>query len=181
MSNKLPKVPLTEWLTKREAATLLGLSEKSVDRMAERGEIQKATRKQNGKPPAVVFHPADIGRVKTERHQTPAPFIMPNGTAELQTLASSQQPAAAAELVRALTAIADRLAGPAEVKEPLWLTLAEASEASGLPPSYLRKHFLDTGRAVKTGRGWRIRRAELQDVGHVRQTSDTVREGRATR
>jgi hypothetical protein len=160
---------IDSWPTKKAAAEYLGLAEKTLDRMAERGEIQKGLRRQPGRPPVVVFHPDDIERAKQERE--PEPFVLPtngtNGTGrELQPLSQQQQTTAAA-LVQVLTAIADRIAEPPaqQLKEPFFLTMRQAREVSGLPPSYLREHFVESGRAVKTGRGWRIRRADLEQLG----------------
>jgi hypothetical protein len=163
------------WLTKQEAAASLGLAEKTLDRMAESGKIQKGKRKRAGLPAIAVFHPDDVARIKAERGQEqPEPFLLPaDGTArELQPAAQQQTTTA---LVQALTAIAERVTAPAELKEPFFLTLKQAREVSGLPTSYLRQHFIAVGRAVKTGRGWRIRRADLEQFGrdgHMSNVSD---------
>ncbi len=160
MSNKPTEItplpnhePYDSWYTKQEAAAMLQIAEKTLDRMAGRGEIQKATRKRTGLPPQAIFHPGDIDRLKAAG-DSPAPFVT------IGTDVPAHHPTSAA-LIQVLTAIADRIAAPME-REPHFLTLKQAREVSGLPISYLRQHFVDAGRAIKTGGGWRISRAHLE-------------------
>jgi hypothetical protein len=160
------------WMTKQEAAAYLGLAEKTLDRMAESGKIQKAKRKRAGMPALAVFHPGDLANIKAARdeEQTP-PFVLPaNGTGRELQPATQQQTATA--LVQALTAITERITAPAELKEPFFLTLKQARAVSGLPSSYLRQHFIAAGRAVKTGAGWRIRRTDLEQLGRDGHVAD---------
>ena len=66
-----------DWLTKQEAARILQVAEKTIDRLAERGELQKATRKRPGLPPVAVFHPDDVGRARRLREVPAQPFMLP--------------------------------------------------------------------------------------------------------
>jgi hypothetical protein len=162
---KAVKPDLTAWMTKQQAAGFLSVAERTIDRLASNGQIQKAMRKRPGKPALCVFYPEDLQRIKDARDQAPLPFIMPQPA---QQAISAPQTA----LVQALTAIAERVAAtvptPAlvtEIKEPFFLSLKQAREVSGLPLSALREYFIKPGRALRTGAGWRIRRADLEQFG----------------
>lgn len=167
---KLPRGSFDSWLTKDEVAGALGVVQKTVDRLAIKGELQKAVRQRPRLPPIVVFSPADVERIKSEREQ---PFVMPNGrsgTSSTAVQSASQNSTNA--LVKALTAIADRVAAPpSELKEPFFLSLKQARATSGLPISYLREQLVNTGHAIKTGGGWRISRVQLE---HLARTQDRV-------
>jgi hypothetical protein len=107
--------------------------------------------------------PGDIEKLRAA-HQ-PSAFVLPaNG--ELVLTAGAQTSVA---LVRALTAIAERVA---ELKEPHFLTLKQARAVSGLPASFLHAHFVRTGRAVKTGAGWRIPQAHLDEFARNLDKTD---------
>ena len=162
---------LDAWLTKAEVSAILGVAEKTVDRMSARKEIQKSIRYRRGLSPVVVFHPEDVNRIKEERGQPLESFIVPATSTRSQQL----QPAQTA-LVDLLTALTDRLAEP----EPFdFVTLKQARSVSGLPGKYLHQHFVKSGGALKIGGRWHIPRAKLiafcrhlSDMSNVGHTSD---------
>jgi hypothetical protein len=81
------------WMTKQEAAAYLGLAEKTLDRIAEGGKVQKGKRKRPGLRSIAVFHPDDLARIKAEREQEqPSIFVLPaNGTGhEIQPTTQQQ-------------------------------------------------------------------------------------------
>ena len=181
MSKKPAEPPkLEDWLTKQQAAQLLAVAEKTIDRMADRKEIQKATRKRPGLPPQVVFHPGDLERVKTSREQPPGAFIMPRGTpdgqeSDMSNLAESFLAAIQAATRPALPAGSDHaektVRKPAvAIESKLFLTLGEAVAYTGLPRKHLRA-LIDSGKLEehvvgKPGKGEvrRIRRADLEKL-----------------
>ncbi len=64
------------------------------------------------------------------------------------------------------------------IERRLFLTLAEAAEYSGLPVAFLRR-LMATGKlkALKTGSGWRVSRAELEKTaGGVTETPISLTE-----
>ena len=60
---------LDDWFTKSQAASVLRVSEKTIERLATKGEIRRATRKRPGVRPSPVYCPEDLDRVKNA--QTP--------------------------------------------------------------------------------------------------------------
>lgn len=155
-----------DWLTKQEAAAVLGMAEKSLDRMATRGEIQKTMRKRVGLAPQAVFHPGDIERAKAERERQP--FVMPatgNGTAGPTGVpALSSSGGAAVSLPAVLQTLAEAIRPDGvRLAEKIHLTITEASAYAGLPKAHLRRLIADKKLpALKTGAGWRIRRRDLE-------------------
>ena len=55
---------LDDWFTKSQAAAVLQVSEKTIERLATKGEIRRATRKRSGVRPSPVYCPEDLDRVK---------------------------------------------------------------------------------------------------------------------
>jgi hypothetical protein len=138
-----------EWIDGREAARLLGLSERHVNRRAAAGYIRKRTlpRKPNEKGSTVVYSYDDVmglkdGNPTLHEVEKPAPPAK-RATAEAMLTAAPQAETlrGLAEYLSVLTANVTALNAPpvsSDTGKP-WLTLAEASEFSGLPVAYLRK------------------------------------------
>src|SRR5512146_198105 len=140
------------WLTKQEAAHVLQVAEKTIDRMADRSELQKATRKRPGLPPVVVFHPDDVERARRERNKPLPAFLVPSvgqvvdvsretpvGPAPNMTVQPMSDPSkvpavqSPSDMAEFLGAFARR-SGPV----PLWLNEEEAVRYSGLGIGHLR-------------------------------------------
>lgn len=156
----MSKTPDTStWLTKSEAAHALGVAEKTVERLSKRGQIQQAVRKRLGQASIVVFKPEDIERVKAEQDtaETPGAFLMPAEKPQ-------QQIAAAASMVDMLRAAVQKPVG-VSLTDKVYLTIKEAVMLSGLPVGYLKAKMKDGSLpALKTGAGWRIKRADLMEL-----------------
>jgi hypothetical protein len=136
-----------DWLTKSEAAAVLGTSEKTVQTLAKGGKIQEKWRINEGtNKRARVYHPGDVDRERKARNAG-KPFVMPEepvavgkalevlqGAGKLEMLekllAASNQ-AHAAVIEKMLTRLPAPAPGPKEW--PMFLTLAQAVEYSGLP------------------------------------------------
>jgi hypothetical protein len=150
---------LEDWLTKQQAAQFLGVAEKTVDRMAAKGELQKSERKQPGRAPIVVFHPDDVGKAKAARQHAPEPFVMQTNTA-VQPMSDPDVP------VRPLL---DRLSNVLELaahqsvplRDKVYLTMAEAHTYSGLSRDVIRQAVRD-GKVKRLGRVYR--RADLEQL-----------------
>jgi hypothetical protein len=167
------------WLTKDEAAALLGVHPRQVERREAGGQIRKkALPREPGQTTArVVYSRADLLAVKAG---TPNDYRRAGSVpgANALTVAGSYDAGAAvgpgAAALETLAAVLQRIA-PA-VHEPNhaprpWLTLEEAAEYSGLPAAWLLRNAkeayvgaIDLGGRPRGGR-WRFRRDELANIG----------------
>lgn len=141
-----PKPALIRWVPKIEAAELVGLSVRQLERLAQRGYVQVETHaRARGRGKMAVYNRRDL-----DAYNAGAPNIYAVPVAE--KLPVSNEPAAGTALVKAtkptapaapdfLPAMAfmvDQLAAGRPVERP-WLTLPEAVSYSGLPEAYLRR------------------------------------------
>lgn len=148
--------PIEEWKTKREAASILGVSEKTIERYAEKGQLARKERRIPGRVPLPVFSPDDIARIQKETMQpTPA----------------GASPAPGANLARisprgdVVTLLAELL----RAREPtpsskMFLTIEEAAAHSGLSETYLRRKIKAGELVALKDRGWKIRRGDLDKL-----------------
>ena len=60
----MPDDPLNDWFTKTQAAAFLQVSEKTIERLATKGDVRRATRKRVGVRPLPVYDPSDLEKVK---------------------------------------------------------------------------------------------------------------------
>lgn len=161
-----------DWFTKQEAAQRIGISVKTVERLADAGKLQQKMRPRPGGTDVAVFHPNDVEREASERAATAGkPFVMPPGTAPAgaivpaapQTLAVPL-PAVPPPAVRSIDTAAVRLALLSVRHVPLWMRYDEAVAFSGLSESRLRE--LVKAGEIKTERGPRgavvLRHADLK-------------------
>ena len=143
------------------------MSEKTIERLARKGEIRRETRKRPGVRPSPVYSPEDLGRVK--KAQVPQVVVMP------PPAEAGDVPALAPRVE--LPSFLQSLVNGADVplRDKLFLNVKEAVRFSGLPESTTRR-LLRTGKlpGVKAG-GWRIRRADLEELGcrQIEDLSDT--------
>ena len=153
---------LDDWFTKSQAAAFLQVSEKTIERLARKGEIHRETRKRPGVRPSPVYSPEDLDRVKNA--QTPQVAVLPP-QAEAGVFPHSF-PA-----WTFLPSLNRSSGADVPLRDKLFLTVKEAVRFSGLPESTIRR-LLRSGKlpGIKTG-GWRIRRADLEELG-CRQFAD---------
>src|ERR1051326_1079121 len=126
-----------ELMSKREAAELLGVSTRGVERAVRRGHLSVVYRQsKHGKK--AWFSPAELDRYRqNQRERGPVGFLTPPGGPAVGTLipAVDMQPRPAIEPARGNSAkvvpIVDRLT----------LKLAEATQFSELPGKYLLLHL----------------------------------------
>ena|ERR1051326_3200870 len=149
-----------ELMSKREAAELLGVSTRGVERAVRRGHLSVVYRQsKHGKK--AWFSPAELDRYRqNQRERGPVGFLTPPGGPAVGTLipAVDMQPRPAIEPARGNSAkgvpIVDRLT----------LKLAEATQLSGLPRKFLLEN-VRSGRlkAVRIGRIAFIKRSDLNE------------------
>lgn len=164
------------WLSKGEAAALLGVQTRQIERREAAGQLRKRMLpKEAGQTAArVVYSKADLLALKAG---TPNDYRAPGREVSQKSDNAASTAIAPAALVtggpwlEALGALLARVS-PAPVVEPRpWLTLDEAADYSGLPASWLLKSAqagyvgaIDLGGRPRGGR-WRFRRGDLARIG----------------
>lgn len=175
--------PAGSWLSKQDAARLVGISIRQLERRESQGYIRKHVlpRRAQQKTAPVVYLREDCEALKEGRAQSygetvrssraktagePLATLPAPDEASVPTALAPRAPQAAANanwdaFCRAVaTAIA-----PREEPKP-YLTIREAAEYSGLPVAYLRRMApnggfgaVDVASEGATKRAWRFRRA----------------------
>ena len=153
--------PLDDWKTQAEAAEILKCSQKTVGRMAAQKKIQRVLRRVPGRKPMPIFNPDDIAALRAEMAQVEPFPVGERGEGKALARQTSQ---GRVDLLAQL--LADRIS-PAlnvPVEQKVFLNLKEAAEYSGLPKAWLMREIKNGKiKAIKAG-GWRIRRAELEQL-----------------
>ena len=152
---------LDDWKTQAEAAEILKCSQKTVGRMAAQKKIQRVLRRVPGRKPMPVFNPDDIEALRAEMVKV-EPFPVRERGEEKALVRQTRQ--RGVDLLAQL--LADRIspASAVPVGQKIFLNLKEAAEYSGLPKAWLMREIKSGNiKAMKAG-GWRIRRAELEQL-----------------
>ena len=158
----MPEDPLNDWLTKTEAAAFLRVSEKTIERLAAKGDVRRATRKRAGLRPLPVYDPRGLEKLKDS--QTIEAVVVPQDHGN-PTQALAPRP----DLSSFLEALLPAKGVP--LQDKLFLNVKEAALYSGLPQATIRRliHSGDLP-AAKAG-GWRIQRSDLKQLSW-RQLAD---------
>lgn len=161
------------WITKEEAAEILGVSTRQVERLAERGLIRKRFIKPGGgrRYGCTQYEKAAVAAIEHDR-EFPAPSG--DGTKDLARIREHVGLPPLSPTIEEMSGLTTGLITLKELlqegrpREPrAWLTLTEASEYSGLPVPFLSA-LLREGHIHAIGRGpatWRIQRASLDAYG----------------
>jgi len=155
---------LQSWLTKKETAAALGVSEKTVERLAVRGKLEQRLRLSDGARSVVVYNPANI-----EALRTTSVAVLPPETPG-STVVYKPQPAAPsfdavgyqlARLVDLAVRVSDRVSDRVELS--VYVSMKVAIPLTGLSRGMLLE-LADAGKIKRYpfGRGWRYRRADLE-------------------
>lgn len=150
MDSPTPTPDLSTWKTKTEAATLLRVSEKTIERMAVDGEssvegkVRRAFRRIPGRRDLPVYHPADLAKIAgttieatpiDDNHQTKLPAIVRKVSKSLgNERMDMMRPQDRTAL---LSAMAEAEVVPVHMR--LYLSIDEAIRYSGLGRGYLEK------------------------------------------
>lgn len=171
-------VDYSTWLTKQAAADAIGVSTKTVEKLAADQKLQQAVWKRpTGGPALAVYHPGDVARIALQRQPEAAAFVLPavsdrangnghdnrlNGSATALAVTSPLAPGD--DVLRALFAAALRAvtSESSQNHTRLFLTLPEASAVSGLSQGCLRRMIAAGSLPAMRDRGWRIRRRDLE-------------------
>jgi excisionase family DNA binding protein len=156
----------SNWMTKRMAAKVIGVSTKTIQDMAGDGKLQSVRwRDPKGGAWMKLYCPTDVERVCEERKQdcTP-PFITRQSEPDSARSLAKANGASPGSLNAVLEAFQEAYTRP-RITEMIFLSLDDASELSQLPRRHLRR-LIATGKlnGLKTGKGWRIRRVDLDKL-----------------
>jgi len=181
----MAETDLSTWLTVEEAATAIGVSTRTVERLGKAGKLDQRLRRQEGTPPVAVYYPGDVERERVQRHPTPPPFVLEreqdgptngNGSVLLTRSGAPKIPGPGllhipagddsfqqlcAALVRLIQSPPSPPVSESVAESKAFLTIPEAAQATGLSPTFLRKMIkLGTLPAIKD-KAWKIRRKDL--------------------
>jgi hypothetical protein len=175
-----------EWLTKKQAAEVLKVSEKSIERYATQKRIQYRYVPQSGRRPQPLYNAADVERLRQELYGI-SPFVIPKtkienrngGPTQMRTRAATKRAREAATAIAISPAAPMALLGDmlgrkfiefsSAAPDRIWIPLGDAAELCGLPRWYLEQAIRDgrlpahdVSRAGSPKRRWRVRKADLE-------------------
>ena len=154
------KVDLADWKTKVEAAAILECSEKTIERMAERREVERRVRR-TGTRPRPVYNPKDIEQRREQNEAVEAfPVVKRQGNGNALVKRNGGEDSFSPVIDLAAAMQRPRV----KVNEKFYLTLDEAVELSGLSRAYLLRQIKAGELKAIKDRGWKIRRSELEHV-----------------
>lgn len=157
-------IDLSAWMTKAEAAAILGCSERTLDRLTAAGVgPERRLRPRQGAKPEPVYNPEDVERLAPAAAPAVVPYNGPvNGHAAPQL--SNPAETGFALLVSAMQTLADRV-GP---RRPLaaFLTIKEASAYSGLSQAFLRRLVREGALPAVRDVAIKVRRADLDNLAN---------------
>jgi excisionase family DNA binding protein len=151
-------------LTKHAAAERLGVSIRAIENYSAKGKLHpKYATGRRGK--IALFDEAEVDRLKDERGEVVFSPRPPKVTAEsaLPTLASeSPQRLAFLETIRA--ALTTSGGSTLSIGDKIILTLSDAAQLTSLSQKHLRQAIKAGNlKGKKIGKGWKIKRFDLDD------------------
>jgi len=155
------------WLKKEDAARAIGISTKTLEKMAKAGEVRmEMWRRLSGGPLLAVYHPADVEHHRHRRGLQGRPAMVSVPTLAVADSSRSVVVREPFEVAVPLTVDASQKEEPRvselhslEVRlvyPKAYLTINEAREATGLSLKLIREAARD-GRVKKKGKAYRRR------------------------
>src|SRR5208283_3021168 len=152
----MPEENLSTWLSKADVARRLGVSEKTVERLAKRRELHKRKLKIPGRPALPVFNPDDVARLEKQS-------LQPRPGASGMALAAIRKPDVALAVL--LDAIGARKSSTELPSAPnAYLSIRQASLYIGRTQSCIRRAIAEGKLPAVKDRGWRVRKADLDKL-----------------
>lgn len=151
-------------MNKKQAANYLGVSTRSIERYAEQGRVTVTYAKQQGRRSIADYSESDLESLKQELEMEIIKTATNPSLPPVPVTTFDEMLNLMCRFVVAFEQIEVRLQNLAlPGQEKLTLTLTEASRVSGLSKNYLR-YCLKNGslNGAKIGRGWKVRKAELE-------------------
>lgn len=127
----LSKITENQWVSKQAAAQYLNVSEKTLDRLVARGQLQRGRQRRPGQPTISTYRADDLERYATSRATA---FPMPT-----TALTAREGPNAPALLTDTLTRLGEVLSGRVNPLTTLYISMAEAAARLGLNERYVRQ------------------------------------------
>lgn len=183
----MAETDLTTWLPVHDAATQIGCSKRTVERLAAAKQLEQGLRRQAGSAPIAVYNPEDVARIALERRPDATPFVLGavpagngNGQGHLQSFRETSGSLKEtlvrpgddpiqqffAVLLRILQSPPPPPASPVAetvAETRIYLTLAEAGQVTGISERGLRQRIrLKTLPAIRDDRQWKVRRTDLE-------------------
>lgn len=158
------------WLTKTEAAELVGTSTRTIERWAGDGTLKPLYYKQPNQRAVAVFAKADIEKVKQERLLNPlparreptSPKPTPSPVAN-HALVRQENQGLPAPTFPAMAREAWMAGHVVPLRDKIYLTMEEARAYTGLPKAYLEQ-MANTGKVKKIPGRWLLRRQDLEQL-----------------
>ena len=154
-------------MTRAKAAAFLGISERTLMRYTDQGKIQvQYFRGKTNKVP--IYHQADVERLKVALEQPIAhkPALIPPTKPEEKALTKQRPVVLSPDTVSGLSEqLGNFLSAITTLRASykLTLSLADAAAVAGLSKDWLARAIHDKKlKAEKRGRGWNIKRADLE-------------------
>jgi hypothetical protein len=157
------EIDISTWPSKFEAARLLGIGERTLDRQIKRTgapEVRMRPR-DGGRKPEPVCNPDDVQRLISARNRAVA---IPAETTSAVALRTGANGAYSEQLVRIFEALAT-IPQPGSGTSPLWMTLKQASRYSGLSMAMLLRLAATSRILALKDNGWKIWRGSLDELG----------------
>jgi excisionase family DNA binding protein len=182
VSDTPARVDLSDWLTKAQAAEAIGVTPKTIERLAQAGKLEQRSRPQARGPNVAVYFPDDVTKLAQERQPGAKPFVLPadpdssagsNGRHTGGAMIPSPSPVLATRVgddpVRAFAAavyaaVMSQTSETAAAPPTLFLSIDEAAAVSGLSRTCLRRLIRNQKLPAFRDRGWRIRRRDLEQL-----------------
>jgi excisionase family DNA binding protein len=176
-------VDLSSWYPQSEAAELLGVSEKTLERMVKKGtgpECQK--RRRPGRKPENVYNPGDVDALVAAAGRT---VFSASSRIGMPAAVATRQPDGIPPALAAVLGLFEKLAGMAvrsrqELAAPagaIWLTIPQAAAVSGLSQPFLRRCVKRGELRAVRDRAVKVRRADLDNLDNVSELSRSVAGG----
>jgi excisionase family DNA binding protein len=166
-------------MDKKQAAEFLGVSTRAIERYAAKGKVNVSYTKNKTGQALAEFNDTDLERLKGELQQAPYPKrpTVEARTTDTPDIADNQNGHSTQALMpRNLVDFAELLSigvgkqiiaaqsnhQPVPISDKLTLSLSEASHLSGLSRGFLLDGIHTRKlKAAKRGRGWNVKRADL--------------------
>jgi hypothetical protein len=152
---------LSAWLTKPEAAKAIGASEKQIERLAKKGQIEQKFRTAPGQARVAIFHPGDVERIVNAQKTT---FRVQDTALAVSDRADNRSSDVLWKHFDALPALLVGLSDlaakfNAEHERAVYVSLDEATRLTGLSGATIRR-LAREGRVARLSR--KYRRADLE-------------------
>lgn len=185
MSNAAPQLPdLSQWLTDDEAIARLGIGRRSLDRESEGGRLHPMKRPVPGQRAERVWDPAEIDARAPQppRSMQVVSTVPPSmsGMSESSHLPALPGSMGAEAMEAVIMRLVEMVAAASQSPKP-WITLDEASEATGLSRKLLRRLIGNGQLQGVRDVSIKVHRGDLDTLDVSSELVKTAKKGKAKR